>query len=147
MEAVKSLLDPITPLRRFISKVEEITTEQGKAIVLAVDEAQVLLKTGINKFLTTKEPNKFKRPFYSFFMNQISRLWRPVLIAGTALSLSDLHEYESVFGKIEGIQIIDHRNFRCACEYTNTTLHFLRIDPLSTQRKEEKDMRVVVGCC
>jgi hypothetical protein len=114
MEAVKSLLDPIPPLRRFISKVEKITTEQGKSIVLAVDEAQVLLKTGSNKFPRITEPTQFERPFYSFFMDRISRLGRPILIAGSALSLSLLHEYQSVFSKIEGTPIKEHQNFRYA---------------------------------
>jgi hypothetical protein len=112
MDAVRSLSDPITPLRRFISNVEEITTEQGKGIVLAMDEAQVLLRTGINLFPQIRDPTKFERPFYSFFMSQISRLGFPILIAGTALSLSKLHDYGSVFSKIEGMKIKRHQNFR-----------------------------------
>jgi hypothetical protein len=114
MEAVKSLKNPITPLYDLISKVKKITTEQGKGIVLAVDEAQVLLKTGSNKFPRITEPTQFERPFYSFFMNQISRLGRPILIAGSALSLSELELYQSVFSKIEGTPIIKHQNFRYA---------------------------------
>jgi hypothetical protein len=58
------------------------------------------------------DPTKFKRPFYSFFMSQISRLALPILIAGTALSLSKLHDYGSVFSKVEGIKIIERQNFR-----------------------------------
>jgi len=111
-EVMKKLDNFSALLGVIISNNERVMKTGRKHIVFAIDEAQVLLKNGIDMFLKNREPSKFERPFYSFFMNNLVSLGRPILIAGTSLKLKIAGEFQHGFCKPTGIRTIMHSIFR-----------------------------------
>jgi hypothetical protein len=115
---------PFKGIMPLLSSCIDKQNTPNQEFLVAIDEAQVLLLIGVNMFPTLREPIQYIRPFYSFFMRQIVKLERSIIIAGSSLSLRNVETWTSAYAPIEGNkpQHFVHPNFRFVYSSTSPAI-------------------------